>query len=240
MQTRQILIANNKTQRRYTIQSSAETLGQLKSELTAQGIDYNGMIFTEGISKLQLVNDDSALPTNVMYKGQPTNNLVMLLTNSKKQIASGAYPTNRKEFGAYIKQNNLGDAIKAQLGDNWTRISTPALISFFQSHDAPAQDELNEVRNQLNNMGSCPEVSPQENKESKQHPGNSLPDVKDAPHANTINWFYDGIKAMQSANQLFIDDIVVLANLMTELAFRLIETRPSVTDEDVDNMFRSL
>ena len=87
---REILIANTKTQKRSKITTSATTLGELKNDLRAAGIDFSNMTFTEGISKTQLLSDDTQLPQNVMYKGQPTNNLVILLTNTKKNIASGA------------------------------------------------------------------------------------------------------------------------------------------------------
>ena len=102
METRTIAIANTKTQKRYTIESAATTLGELQDQMIEQGIDFSGMTFTEGISKTQLLTRESLLPTNVMYKGQPTNNLVMLLTNPNKQIASGAM--NRKELYAKIKE----------------------------------------------------------------------------------------------------------------------------------------
>ena len=102
---REILIANTKTQKRSKVTTSATTLGELKADLRAAGIDYSGMTFTEGISKTQLLDDATQLPQNVMYKGQPTNNLVILLTNTKKNIASGAM--SRKEVYQAIKDNNL-------------------------------------------------------------------------------------------------------------------------------------
>ena len=89
MNERKILVANSKTQQRTELQSAATTLGELKAELTAAGIDYSGMTFTEGFSKTQLLSDDSLLPTNVTHRGQVTNDLVILLTNTTKKIASG-------------------------------------------------------------------------------------------------------------------------------------------------------
>lgn len=230
METRTILIANNKTQRRYSIETNATTLGELQDQMTAQGIDFSGMTFTEGITKTQLLDRESLLPTNVMFKGSPTNNLVMLLTNPNKRVASGAYPTVRKEFGAFIKEHNLGDLIKEEFGNNWTRVSTANLISFFEDLDSNADASLEEVREELDNLDS-PEVAPKESK---------LPDVKTAPHANTVNWFYDGVKAMVSDKSLHADDIVVLANLTTELALRLKESEPKITDADIDDMLVNL
>ena len=133
MITREILIANTKTQKRSKINSSATTLGELKADLAAAGVDYSGMTFTEGISKTQLLDDATQLPQNVMYKGQPTNNLVILLTNTKKNIASGAI--SRKEAYTLVKEFNLQEDVKVQFGKNFTQVSTDELIKFLQEND---------------------------------------------------------------------------------------------------------
>ena len=125
---REILIANTKTQKRSKITTSATTLGELKADLRAAGIDYSGMTFTEGISKTQLLDDATQLPQNVMYKGQPTNNLVILLTNTKKNISSGL--PSRQELYAILKQRNLQEAIKKEFGRNFTQVPTLDLCTF--------------------------------------------------------------------------------------------------------------
>lgn len=130
---REIIIANTKTQKRSKITSSAMTLGELKSDLRANGIDYSDMTFTEGISKTQLLNDAVKLPQNVMYKGHPTNNLVILLTNTKKKIASGAI--SRKEAYKLIKENNLQEDVKVEFGKNFTQVTTDNLIKFLGERD---------------------------------------------------------------------------------------------------------
>lgn len=242
MQERTIMIANQKTQKRYSIQSDVTTLGELKSQLSLQGIDYSGMTFTEGITKTQLISDDSLLPTNVMYHGQPTNNLVILLTNPQKQIASGAIPTNRKDFGDYIKKNNLGEAIKKAFGDNWTRISTDKLSAFFYAQSkeegASADDQsLRKVRKELEKLHK--EEQPDVPEEASQNQ-TQLPDYKTAPHASTVNWFYEGIKDMVNLNLLHTEDVVVLTNLLTELSHRLLESKVEITDDEVDKMLNSI
>lgn len=241
MQERTIMIANQKTQKRYSIESSATTLGELKEQLVSQGIDYSGMTFTEGITKTQLISDDSLLPTNVMYHGQPTNNLVILLTNPQKQIASGAIPTNRKDFGDYIKKNNLGEAIKKAFGDNWTRISTDKLSAFFHAQSkeaAPADNKkLSKVRKELEKLHK--EEQPTVPEEASQNQ-TQLPDYKTAPHASTVNWFYEGIKDMVNLNLLHTEDVVVLTNLLTELSHRLLESKVEITDDEVDKMLNSI
>lgn len=128
---REILIANTKTQKRSKITTSATTLGELKADLRAAGIDFQNMTFIEGISKTQLLSNDAQLPQNVIYKGQPTNNLVILLTNTKKNIASGAL--SRQEIKDIIKRNNLQEAIKNKFGRNYTQVSNKDLELFIDS-----------------------------------------------------------------------------------------------------------
>lgn len=139
MSTREILIANTKTQKRSKLESNATTLGELKREMREAGIDYSGMTFTEGISKTQLLNDDTQLPQNVMYHGQETNNLVILLTNTKKNIASGAM--SRKEAYQAIKDNELQDAIKEEFGRNFTQVSTSDLEAFITNNVDSSEEE---------------------------------------------------------------------------------------------------
>lgn len=252
MTEREILIANNRDQSKYRIVTGAETLGELQDAIARNEgvykmvgqswvsnptpIDISGLTFTEGITKTQLLQRDSALPTNVQFKGQTTNNLVMLLTNTTKQIRSGAYPTNRKEFGEYIKKNNLGEAIKQEFGDNWTRISTDKLLNFFantaEKNTASNKDAINEVREELKDQEKVKEVV--------NTPEKKLPDVKEAPHAATVEWFYDGIKKMAADNLLHAEDIVVLADLTSELAARLMESKPKITTSDMDDMLESI
>ena len=134
MENREILVANTRTQRRDKVITNATTLGELKSALTSAGIDFSGMTFTEGISKTQLLDDATQLPQNVMYKGNPTNNLVILLTNTKKNIASGIM--SRQEAYAAIKKHNLQDEIKEVFGRNFTQVATDALETFLAKNNA--------------------------------------------------------------------------------------------------------
>jgi lysophospholipase L1-like esterase len=259
MERREILIANNRDQSKYRIVTDATTLGELQDAIARNEgvykmvgqswvsnptpINISGLTFTEGITKTQLLQRDSALPTNVQFKGQTTNNLVMLLTNTTKQIRSGAYPTNRKEFGEYIKKNNLGEAIKQEFGDNWTRISTDKLLNFFANtadkNTASNKDAINEVREELKDQEMVKEVVNTPVQEETK-PKKKLSDIKEAPHAATVEWFYDGIKKMAADNLLYAEDVVVLADLTSELAARLIESKPKITASDMDDMLYSI
>ena len=214
MENRTIIIANNKTQRRYSIETNATTLGELQDQMIEQGIDFSGMTFTEGISKTQLLTRESLLPTNVMYKGQPTNNLVMLLTNPNKQIASGAM--NRKELYAKIKELGIQDSIKEEFGKNYTMVGNADLACMIERAEAFAH-ELDDEEEET-----------------------GIPLVRTAPHANTVNWIYDGIKALLTDGSFYTEDVYVLNELITELANRLHEATPTISDADIDDMIANL
>ena len=158
---REILIANTKTQKRSKITTSATTLGELKTDLRVAGIDFSGMTFTEGISKTQLLSDDTQLPQNVMYKGQPTNNLVILLTNTKKNIASGVL--SRKEAYNLIKQNSLENAVKIEFGRNFTQVPTLDLIKFIGANIKKSEAPKTEPTEQPKNEPKVSEQSEQLN-----------------------------------------------------------------------------
>lgn len=169
---REILIANTKTQKRSKITTSATTLGELKTDLRAAGIDFSGMTFTEGISKTQLLSDDTQLPQNVMYKGQPTNNLVILLTNTKKNIASGVL--SRKEAYNLIKQNSLENAVKIEFGRNFTQVPTLDLIKFIEANIKKSEAPKTEPTEQPKNEPKVSEQSEQLN-QSKESETSLIP-----------------------------------------------------------------
>jgi hypothetical protein len=214
METRTILVANTKTQQRYSVESSATTLGELKAQLRAQGIDYSGMSFMEGISKTQLLADDTPLPTNVMYKGAPTNNLVMLLTNTQKNIASGA-DGSRKDAYAIIKASaTLQDTIKETYGRNYTQVPTTELWHIIN----------------------------QSVEEESEEPENTTPTTS-APVAvnkEVVNFIYDGIKMLLKSHMLCAEDFEALMELISELHARLLEEKPVFSDADIDEIIANL
>jgi len=113
--------------------SNAITLGELKAEMTAQGIDYHNMDFMEGLTHTTMIDDAAILPSNVSYKGQVTNNLVFMLSTTNKQIRSGAY--DRKECYAKIKELNLQDNVKNETGKNFTQVSTDVLNDIIDKNE---------------------------------------------------------------------------------------------------------
>lgn len=136
MEERKITVVQTKNQKKSVIMSAATTLAELKSDLRANGIDYGGMTFFEGTSKVELKNDASVLPHDVPYKGTVTNELVFMLTNTNKKIRSGAATMSRAEAYSAIKSMGLQDACVKKFGKNFTMCKTIDLIALVQSNGA--------------------------------------------------------------------------------------------------------
>lgn len=136
MEARKITVVQTKNQKKSVIMSAATTLAELKSDLRANGIDYDGMTFFEGTSKVELKNDASVLPHDVPYKGTITNELVFMLTNTNKKIRSGAVAMSRAEAYSAIKSMGLQDACVKKFGKNFTMCKTADLIALIQSNSA--------------------------------------------------------------------------------------------------------
>lgn len=155
MESRKITIVETKNQRKSTIMSSASTLAELKSDLRANGIDYSGMTFFEGTSKVELKNDASVLPHDVPYKGTITNELVFMLTNTNKKIKSGAIVMSRTEAYNAIKSMGLQDACVKKFGKNFTMCKTADLIALIQSNSASKPAPVNTPVAYTSNGGKC-------------------------------------------------------------------------------------
>ena len=136
MEARKITVVQTKNQKKSVIMSAATTLAELKSDLRANNIDYDGMTFFEGTSKVELKNDASVLPHDVPYKGIVTNELVFMLTNTNKKIRSGAATMSRAEAYSAIKSMGLQNACVKKFGKNFTMCKTVDLIALIQSNGA--------------------------------------------------------------------------------------------------------
>lgn len=137
MEPRKITVIKQAGQGKVVIVSSAETLAQLKGDLNENNISYTDMIFYEGLTKVELLDDASILPKDIPWKGTTTNELVIMLTLKGKKIKSGM---DRKEAFDFIKTNNLGDAVKkAFSGKNYTQVKTDELITFIAKQSVGKQ-----------------------------------------------------------------------------------------------------
>ena len=123
MEARKVIIVNNKTQSQKTIMSNATTLGELKAEARAAGINIEDMTWYEGHMRAELKDDASPLPATVMWKGTETTDLTFLLTQPEKKVKSGAM--SRAEcYSILSADKSLQDACKAMFGRNYTQVST--------------------------------------------------------------------------------------------------------------------
>lgn len=138
MEARNITIVSSRTQQKTVVSSTAETLGELKADLSRAGIDYNGLAFFEGISKTELKDDAAILPKDLPWKGQRTNNLVFMLTEPQKKIKNGAAVMDRATAYAFIKENGLAADVEKTFGNNYTRCKTADLIDYCTKKSAKA------------------------------------------------------------------------------------------------------
>ena len=128
MEARRIIVISTKTQRKQIIMSAATTLEELKRDLEAANVDYEGMTFYEGLSKTELKDNKSLLPHDISYKGQVTNELVFMLTNPNKKIASGVLSPRRLKLYEEIKRSNLEYKCKEKYNKVYTQCSDNDLI----------------------------------------------------------------------------------------------------------------
>ena len=146
MEARKITVVSTRNQKKSIIMSAATTLAELKADLRQYGIDYDGMTFYEGTSKVELKDDTSVLPHDVLYKGQTTNELVFMLTNTNKKIKSGA-DMSRADAYAAIKAKSLQGECMKRFGKNFTMCKTADLIALINEKSAskPAPTALAKV-----------------------------------------------------------------------------------------------
>lgn len=131
MEKRKITVVCTTGNRTVEILSDATTLRELKDDLTREGISYRNMSFLEGLSKTELKSNDSILPHDITWKGQVTNNLVIMLTTADKNIKSGA-SMSRMEAYTCIKTMGLQDECQKRFGKNFTQCKTSDLVSLIE------------------------------------------------------------------------------------------------------------
>ena len=126
METRKITVVDSQSQSVKVIMSAAETLGELKQDLSANGYSLENKAFYEGLTRIELKTDDSILPHDVPRNGTTTNELVIRITTAQKKINSGM---TRAEVYQAIKERNLAETIKNMYGKNFTQCSTADLLT---------------------------------------------------------------------------------------------------------------
>lgn len=149
---RKVTVLVQSTGKKSVVEGEIKTLADLKHYLDVEGISYPSECeFKEGKTKTIFVDNDAVLPTNVEWKGEVSDDLIMYVSAPKKKIKSGAM--DRKEAYEYIKKNNLQDVVKSKYGRNYTQVPTNDLIKVID-------DSMKK-----NEVSKCCEPSP--NKDSK-------------------------------------------------------------------------
>lgn len=144
MEPRKIIITNESLTSCDEIMSTAVTVADLKAEMTEKGISYADKVLVEGRSRTKLEDDSQQLPLTVMYKGQTTNELSIMLMTPAKKVSSGA--SERSEIYAAIKEHNLQQAVMNVFGKNFTQVSTAELKQFYaDTMSAVVRAEVKEV-----------------------------------------------------------------------------------------------
>lgn len=126
METRKITVVDSQSQSVKVIMSAAETLGELKQDLSANGYNLENKAFYEGLTRIELKTDNSILPHDVPRNGTTTNELVIRITTAQKKINSGM---TRAEVYQTIKERNLAETVKNMYGKNFTQCSTADLLA---------------------------------------------------------------------------------------------------------------
>lgn len=149
MESRIIRITDETVSWAKQIESTAGTLGELKRELNNAGINYSGKEFHEGRSRTMLTDNQSLLPDTVMFRGNPTRELSIILMTPNKKVSSGTL--SRKEINQMIVSRGLQEDVKKEFGRNYTQISSDNLTAFItkmehaSGNKKKAQDKKKEV-----------------------------------------------------------------------------------------------
>ena len=149
METRKIVVVTTKSSKKLVLNTGVETLGELKRELDNKNFDYEGMEFTEGVSKTVLTRDDSVLPKELPFKGSITNDLAIFLTVPNKKIKSGVM--SRTEVITAIKENHLTEECKKVYGKNFTTCKTVDLIALLDKKKKTAVSSEDVIGNAIHN-----------------------------------------------------------------------------------------
>lgn len=105
---RKITVVDSNLGKKVVLEGVFNTFGELKAAARTAGVNVD-QDWIEGITKTKPMDDSSVLPTNVTYKGDVTNNLVYMLTNTNKKTKSGA---TRAEMITEIKALGLEDEVR--------------------------------------------------------------------------------------------------------------------------------
>lgn len=136
---RKIIVIDAATSKRVILNTDAKTRGELSTLVKNAGVDVAGKDWLESLTKTTLTDDSSLLPTEAEYRGEKTNNLVFVLSNSNKKITLGV---DRSELYDKVKKLNLQNTVKEITGRNFTQATNAALIDIIEDAEL-ALENLN-------------------------------------------------------------------------------------------------
>lgn len=136
---RKIIVIDAATSKRVILNTDAKTRGELSTLVKNAGVDVAGKDWLESLTKTTLTDDTSLLPTEAEYRGEKTNNLVFVLSNSNKKITLGV---DRSELYDKVKKLNLQNTVKEITGRNFTQATNAALIDIIEDAEL-ALENLN-------------------------------------------------------------------------------------------------
>lgn len=179
MESRIITILKNAGTEKVTIETGAETLGELQQEMTRKGISYLGLAFYEAISHTTLEDTSAQLPKNLTYKGVQTNNLVFYLSEKNKKIDSGSYRTEviYPKFKDLLKEY---PEVKDLLTCSYTNTPTATLENILNDYDylILLENKCNKKCNCAKEK--CEEELPNKPSNSSNETNFSIEDLKDS------------------------------------------------------------
>lgn len=223
MEPRKITVVSTKDQTKKVIMSSATTLAELKADFSLNNIDYEGMTFFEGTSKVELRTDDSVLPHDVPYKGTITNELVFMLTNTNKKIKSGAM--SRMEAYDAIKNMGLQDACFKKFGKNFTMCKTIDLIALInENKDSKPQEET---------------TLTQDDEASTQH-SDCVDTIARAAITRMVEILYENNLLEQKDRKEIFNILGESVNITSIKAENLPSLKSSYSDNEIDDMFENM
>ena len=160
MERRNITVVhNNET---IIIATEAETLKELKIDLANANINIRDTDIFEGLSRTKLIDNDSQLPKDVMYRGKVTNDLVIMVTTKEQKIKSGI--ADRAALYGIIKKNKLEDMIQKRCARNFTNVSSKELSDIIFEHDCRQASEKIKEESSVKEISGYAKVKSSESK----------------------------------------------------------------------------
>lgn len=143
-----VTIFSTKGKKRTTVESNAQTWGDLKKDLTTAEVETSGMKAIIGENQVTLESSGAVLPKGLDIKGTITDDFTLFLTPIKVKSGGSVIDVASMDYKAckaFVKgEYNSSDKAKAYFG-NYTRLSTEnmkTLISgWLMSNSEPVPEE---------------------------------------------------------------------------------------------------